>query len=810
MDLLTDLQDPLAGQYRLVRELGRGGMAIVYLADDLKHGRRVAIKVLRPELAAAIGSERFLREITVAAGLQHPHILPVHDSGRVTVGDREVLYFVMPFVEGESLRDRMAREGQLAVDDALGIAREVLGALDAAHAQGLVHRDIKPENILLSGGHALVADFGIARGAGGGGATPLTEAGRAIGTPAYMSPEQASAEREVDGRSDIYSAGCVLYEMLAGEPPFTGPTAQAIISKRMVDPVPSVRRLRDTIPPEVDAAVTRALAKSPADRFPTAAAFAAALRTGQTPTPVPTVAHRRTPWLRPRLAVALLVVGAGLVAAAIYLRTRGDQEAPAPRLALTDLEVTNRDAETDYLRSGIPDYLVSALRSLPGLEVTPMSLVRRESAITSPVELGRKLRATAVLTGTLAKFGGTLAINAELVQVSDGRLLWSGQFEYPDTNYAALVPAVVTLIADSLRLQLSGGARQDVIERSTVDPVVLDLLLRAGRTWLQGIAGAEGDSARVDSARVLFERVLARDPQNPGAIAGIGYVLNISFIRGWDVPGLTPAEVQARADSLNRLAMSLDSTLLNSWNMVLINRLYLEDDFEGAREAIERMISLDPGYAEAYRDRGIYRQELEGDLKGALEDFQLSVTLDPSVQRLNSLAAGLMAARRYPEAAAALQRSIALRESAGARTRLIAAYDKLGWRDQATRLRRHADRAGNSAAPFEAALAAGDTVAYERARRAELRKSADSLIARLTMANVPPGERYNVAEIRIGALLCELGDSKQAMDLVDDLYRIRPKRLRWIVTNPDLGCLRQDPRYLPLVKTAGLEPYLRN
>ena len=197
-------------------------------------------------------------------------------------------------------------------------------------------------------------------------------------------------------------------------------------------------------------------------------------------------------------------------------------------------------------------------------------------------------------------------------------------------------------------------------------------------------------------------------------------------------------------------------------------------------------------------------------MKGALEDFQQSVNLDPSVQRLNSLAAGLMAARRYPEAAAALQRSIALRESAGARTRLIAAYDKLGWRDQATRLRRHADSAGNSAAPFEAALAAGDTVAYERARRAELRKSADSLIARLTMANVPPGERYNVAELRIGALLCELGDSKQAMDLVDDLYRIRPKRLRWIVTNPDLDCLRQDPRYLPLVKAAGLEQYLRN
>jgi TolB-like protein len=812
MNLLIDSQDPVAGQYRLVRELGRGGMAIVYLADDLKHGRKVAIKVLRPEVAAAIGSERFLREITVAAGLQHPHILPVHDSGRVKVGDREVLYFVMPFVEGESLRDRIAREGQLSVEDALGVAREVLGALEAAHAQGIVHRDIKPENILLSGGHALVADFGIARAAGARGATPLTEVGHAIGTPAYMSPEQASAERDIDARSDVYSAGCVLYEMLAGEPPFTGPTAQAIISKRMVDPVPSVRRLRETVSPEVDAALSRSLARSPADRFQTAAEFSGALKlaTGLAATPVPTVSHRRTPWVGPQVAVAALLVAAAIVVAAIFLRGRTGQEAQTPRLALTDLVVANRDAETDYLRTGIPDYLVSALRGLPGLEVMPMSLVRRESAITSPVELGRKLRATAVLTGNLTRFGGTLAINAELVQVSDGRLLWSGQFEYPDTNYAGLIPAVVTLIADSLRLQLSGGARQDAIARSTVDPVVLDLLLRAGRTWMQGIAGAQGDSATVDSARMLFERVLERDPQNPGAIAGIGYVLNISFIRGWDVPGLTPAEVQARADSLNRLAMSLDSTLLNSWNMVLINRLYLEDDFEGASEAIERMLALDAGYAEAYRDRGIIRQELEGDVKGAVEDFQRSVELDPTVQRLNSLAAGLMAARRYPGAAAALQRSLALRESAGARTRLIAVYDRLGWRDQATRLRRHADSTGASAVPFETALAAGDTAAYERARRTELRKSADSLIVRLTMADVPPGERYNIAEIRIGALLCELGDSKRAMDFVDDLYRIRPKRLRWIVTNPDLSCLRQDPRYLPLVKEAGLEQYLRN
>jgi serine/threonine-protein kinase len=694
------------------------------------------------------------------------------------------------------------------VNEAVGIAREVLDALGAAHARGVIHRDIKPENILLSGGHALVADFGIARAVGVAGGERLTDIGLAIGTPAYMSPEQASAEREVDPRSDLYSLGCVLYEMLTGEPPFTGPNAQAILVKRLTDPVPSARRLRDTVSVELDAALHRALAKAPTDRFATAAEFSEALRTGATPTSTPVLVgpprRSRVPLVAALAVVALLVAGAWLA------RHRSQAAAATRRLALTDLVVSARDSSTDYLRSGIPDYLVSALRRLPGLEVMPMSLVRRDSMISSPMDLGRKLGAGAVLTGTLSRFAGTLTINSELIQVSDGRLLWSGRFQYPDTNYSGLIPAVVALIADSLQLQLSGGARRDLIEGSTVDPVVLDLLLRAGHGWLLGIAGAPGDSATVDSARVLYQRVLERSPNNPQAIGGMGDFYSISFIRGWGVAGVTPAEMQARGDSLTRLALSLDSTITTSWNEVFIWRVYLEDDFEGAREAVERMLAIDSGYAEAYRDRGIIRQELDGDLKGGLADFQRAVDLEPSVLRLNGYGAALMAARRYPEAAVMLERSMAIRPNPGARTRLITTYERLGRHADATRLRRLADSTGASAAPFEAALAANDTAAYTRARRAELRKSADSLIARLDMANVVPAERYNVAEIRIGALLCELGDSRKAMDLVENLYRIRPKRLRWIVTNVDLGCLRQDPRYLPLVKTAGLEPYLRN
>ncbi len=257
-NLLTQVQAALAGGYTIERELGRGGMATVYLARDLKHSRPVAIKVLAPELAAALGRERFLREIETAARLTHPHILPLHDSGEAD----GFLYYVMPYIEGESLRDRLNREGQLPIEDAVTITGEVATALSYAHSRDVVHRDVKPENILLSEGQAIVADFGIAGAIDAAGGGKLTRTGLVLGTPAYMSPEQGAGERALDGRSDVYSLGCLLYEMLAGEPPFTGPTAQAIIAKRFTDPVPSVRRLRETVSVPMDQAIVKALARA--------------------------------------------------------------------------------------------------------------------------------------------------------------------------------------------------------------------------------------------------------------------------------------------------------------------------------------------------------------------------------------------------------------------------------------------------------------------------------------------------------------------------------------------------------------------
>src|SRR3954451_9017808 len=273
MGVPDSLRTALGDRYRLERELGQGGMATVYLAEDLKHRREVAIKVLRPELAVVIGAERFLREIQTIATLQHPHILGLIDSGEVN----GTAYFVMPFVDGESLRDRLRREQQLPIADAVRIATEIAGALDYAHRHGVIHRDIKPENILLHDGRALVADFGIALAASKAGGERMTETGMSLGTPHYMSPAQAMGERDITARSDIYALGCVLYEMLTAEPPFEGATAQAIVARVLTESPRSLRTQRKSVPPHVEAAVLTALEKLPADRFETAKAFAEAL-----------------------------------------------------------------------------------------------------------------------------------------------------------------------------------------------------------------------------------------------------------------------------------------------------------------------------------------------------------------------------------------------------------------------------------------------------------------------------------------------------------------------------------------------------
>jgi tRNA A-37 threonylcarbamoyl transferase component Bud32 len=423
-DQLAEASDTLQTRYAIVRELGRGGMATVYLAEDRKLQRRVAIKLLHPELAAALGSERFLREIEFAARLSHPHILPLHDAGEASGR----LFYTMSYVEGESLRHRLEREPQLPVDEALRILQAVAGALDAAHRAGVVHRDIKPENILLAndpgGGpaHPMVADFGIARALTVAGSERLTETGLALGTPAYMSPEQGAASDRLDGRSDIYALGCVAYEMLAGAPPFTGPTAQAILARHAVDPVPPLRTVRSKLPTAVEAAVERALAKVPADRFSTAGEFARALVSGGI--------QPRLTWrvLRTTLAVAIALGALAAGGLAFRLLRHGARPAvPAAATTIAVLPFVSTGGDTALVRLGrdLAVTLSASLDRLGGIQSVDRLAVASGTADRSPISLeegamlSRRLGAGSFLRGTLVPAGGMVRLDAGLYRTSD-------------------------------------------------------------------------------------------------------------------------------------------------------------------------------------------------------------------------------------------------------------------------------------------------------------------------------------------------------------------------------------------------------
>ena len=398
-DLLVRLQVALVERYAIERKLGQGGMAVVFLAQDLKHDRPVALKVLRPELGAALGAERFLREIRITANLNHPHILPLLDSGEAA----GLVYYVMPYVEGESLRDHLDREKQLSLDDALQITREVADALSYAHSHDVVHRDIKPENILLVSGHAVVADFGIARAITAAGGEKLTDTGIAVGTPAYMSPEQSVGEQALDGRTDIYSLGCVLYEMLAGEPPHTGPSAQAIFAKRLQAPLPRVSTVRD-VPAPVEAALTRALARTAADRFPTAHAFDVAIASGGAAAPV---APRRPGWRR---LASFGVAGVVAVGGVLLMLRLGREPVPAAlaykRTAIAVLPFQNLSTERPhaYFAGGLYEELLTELSKVAALKViSRTSVIGYEGSKTPLRQIASELGVGSVVEGSVRR-----------------------------------------------------------------------------------------------------------------------------------------------------------------------------------------------------------------------------------------------------------------------------------------------------------------------------------------------------------------------------------------------------------------------
>jgi serine/threonine-protein kinase len=562
----------LAGRYQVERELGQGGMATVYLARDLKHHRQVAIKVLKPELAAQLGADRFLREIDTVAGLTHPHILPLHDSGKAA----GFLYFVMPYVAGESLRDRLARERQLPVDEALQIAREVADALGHAHGHGVVHRDVNPANILLESGHAVVADFGIARAVTAAGGETLTETGTVVGTPAYMSPEQASGRSPLDSRSDLYSLGCVLYEMLAGQPPFTGPTAESVAHQHLTAVPRPVSELRPSVPASVVAVLQRALAKAPADRFSTAAQFAEALAHGDvayrhvaemsTAPPVPEARPARRPagpgrrWrLAALLAGAVACAGAG---AWVLLRPGGPARAPTaavpahPRSAVAVLPPQNLSASGPhaYFASGLHDELLTQLAKVASLTVISRTSVMGYQGTTKPLrQIADELGVGSIVEGSVQVMDGRLRVNVQLIDAATDRHVWAERYDRTLDDAFAVQSEIAQAIVTAVGATLNAEERSRVTAAPTANAEAYRLYLQGREHYLR--PGYLQPNFKI--AQQFLERAVALDPGFALARAALSMVHGVLHWFRYDPSPARAARQREEAETALRLAPDL-------------------------------------------------------------------------------------------------------------------------------------------------------------------------------------------------------------------------------------------------------------
>jgi len=480
-DLGSLVSAALSGRYRIEREIGRGGMATVFLAEDEKHHRRVAVKVLQPDLSPALTSERFLREIEVAARLTHPHILPLHDSGEAA----GLLYYVMPFIDGQTLRSRLENEGPLPIDETLRVVSEVADALDHAHRAGIVHRDIKPENLLFASGHALVSDFGIARVAAAAGGERLTATGLLLGTPAYMSPEQAAGAEVLDARSDIYSLACVAYEMFSGTPPFTGPTAQAVMARHAIDAVPTLRTLRPTLPEAVDRVLQKALAKVPADRFLTATEFAIALARACPVDSMGPVTRRRS-WLdRHRSRAASLAGAAGVLLLLLLAASRnwlgGASASRLASVAVLPFDNLAGDSAQQYLVEGMQNALVGALGQVGALRVvwtqSRGARARLAQRALTTSQLAHELGADGVVNASVLRTGDSVQIQVRLFR-AEGQLAWAQDFGGDLRGLLSLCGEVAQAIAREARGEVNAAAAARLSALPGIDPETYESYLR--------------------------------------------------------------------------------------------------------------------------------------------------------------------------------------------------------------------------------------------------------------------------------------------------------------------------------------------
>lgn len=746
------LRAALVGHYAIEREVGHGGAAVVYLARDLKYGRSVALKVLRPEVAALLGPDRFLREIRITARLQHPHILPLLEAGDAD----GALYYVMPYVQGHSLRERLTTARQLPVDEAVGIAQDVASALSYAHSQNVLHRDIKPENILLSGDQAIVADFGIARALTiAGSSDPITGSGIALGTPAYMSPEQTAGTRDLDGRSDIYSLGCVLYEMLVGEPPFTGATARAIAARHVADPVPRLRTVRPMVPESLEQLIFRALAKVPADRFATASELATALAKDgiakiERVTPVPIAAPS------------------------------------AATLAVLPFVNLSPDPDNEYFSDGLTEELMSALCKVSGLRV-----VARTSAFAFKGKeadartVGRQLNVGALLLGSVRKAGTRLRITAQLVNVMDGYQFWSEQYDRPLDDVFTVQDEITQAIVSVLKLTLLGGEGERGARPASINVEAYELYLKGRHFW------NKRTEQGFDKAIGCFGQALALDARYAPALAGLADCYTTLGIYG----ARAPEDVMPLAKDAAAKALSIDPSLAEAHTSLGCVRATFDFDWPGAEREFRRAVELKPSYPTAHHWYALNCLVPLCRFDEALSQLEAARDLDPlSPVVATSVGVVHYFARDYERAAAAYRQALEIDEHFGMAYFFLGltCVAQGGLEDAIAKLE-HAQRLVGHTAEVTAALA----YAYGRAGRAD---DAEALLAEL-LARCKRGyvSPTLISEVHVGR-----GDRQRALQALEEAARARATDLVWLRVRPVFDPLRDDPRYEALLAQMGL------
>jgi serine/threonine-protein kinase len=738
------LRAAVADRYRIEEEIGHGGMAVVYLAEDLKHARKVAIKVLVPSgVSPSYEPQRFLREIRIAARLSHPQILPVHDSGECD----GFLYFVMPYAGCDTLRDRLQREGPLPIDVALRIARAVGAALSYAHRHNVIHRDIKPENILLQEGEPVVADFGVATAisAAAGDSIYITDRGFAVGTPAYMSPEQASAERDLDGRSDLYSLACVLFEMLTGQPPFSGSGARATMARHAIEPPPSIRSLRPTVPVAVELALTRALAKAPEDRFPGIADFCEALATPATVT-VPVAS-----------------------------------EPEVRAIAVLPFVNASADPENEYFSDGMTDELITALTKVEGLRVASRTSVFALKNVREDVRtLGARLNVSTVLEGTVRKAGNKIRVTVQLTSVRDGRTLWSERYDRELADVFAIQDEIAGTIVRTLRSTLLGDLGDPTPVRYTANVRAYSLYLK-GRFWWNRRTQAD-----IAQGIRYFEQAIAEDPGYALAYSGLAdsYALDL------DYRGVPVVEGMERAKAEARKAIELDETLAEAHTSLAWVTFIYDWDWRAAEREFRRAIELNPRYSTARQWYAWYLMAM-GRLDEALAEGKVAVELDSaSVSIRRSLGWLLYYSRQSESALENLRRALTMDPTAEETHRLLAlVYLQQGRYDDAAAAFREA--IANSGNPVLAMSGLGH-VAARRGRLDQARKVLSDLEERARSQYVSP--------VPMVGLQVALGDFDSAFEGLERAHEERRGWLAYLRIEPMLEPLHGDARFQRLLE----------